>query len=69
MSKWIKISKSYLGLSASAVLFDKICFYAGRADHWSVGVEINFYDRSLTFKLLNLYAGVEIWHAKPKDEV
>ena len=64
MSKWIKVSKSYLGLAVSAVFFDKVCFYAGRGDSWGIGIEISFYDRSLTFKLLNLYAGVEVWYGE-----
>ena len=64
MTKWIKFSKSYWGLSASLVLFDKVCFYAGKTDHWGIGAEINFHDRSLTFEILNVYAGVEIWHSK-----
>lgn len=62
MSKWIKISKSYFGLSASAVFFNKVCFYIGRSDHWGIGFDVNFYDRSITFEILNLYAGIEIWH-------
>jgi len=61
MPKWIKFSKSYWGLSVSLVLFDKVCFYAGKTDHWGIAAEINFYDRSISFEILNLYAGVEVW--------
>lgn len=64
MSKWIKIYKSYLGLSASIAFFDKVCFYAGKTDHWGIGFEFSFYDRSITFEIFNLYAGVEFWRKK-----
>jgi hypothetical protein len=59
--KWIKIEKSPWGLSGSIVLFDTVCFYAGKTDHWGIAAEINFYDRSIGFEILNLYMGVEIW--------
>ena len=62
--KWIKFSKSYWGLSASLVLFDKVCFYAGKTDHWGIAAEINFYDRSISFEIFNLYAGFEVWRKK-----
>jgi hypothetical protein len=48
-------------------MFNKVCFYAGKTDHWGIGVEVNFYDRSLTFEIFNLYAGVEIWHKEYQD--
>jgi len=63
VSKWIKFSKSSWGLSASLLVFDKINFYAGKSDHWGIGFDINFYDRALTFEILNLYIGVEILHS------
>lgn len=62
MSKWIKFSKHTWGLAASILIFNKINFYAGITDHWGIGVNINFYDRSLTFEVLNVYCGVEILH-------
>lgn len=62
MTKWIKIEKSPWGLSSSIVLFDTICFYAGKAQSWGIGIKIDFYDKSLTFELFNLYAGIEVWH-------
>lgn len=64
MAKWIKFEKSAWGLSSSMVLFDKVCFYAGKTDHWGIGAEINFYDRSIGFEILNIYAGVEFWRKK-----
>ena len=67
MSKWIKIERSSWGLSAAIVIFDKIVLYAGRTDHWGIGADINFYDRSLTFEILNLYAGIEIYHKPTID--
>lgn len=62
MSKWIRIEKSQWGLSASLLLFNKLNFYAGRTDHWGISADINFYDRAITFGILNLYVGVELWH-------
>ena len=67
MGKWIRIEKSLWGLSNSIVMFNKICFYIGRSEHWGIGIKINFYDRSLTFEIFNLYAGVEIWHKEYQD--
>lgn len=64
MAKWIKFEKSHWGLSASIVIFGRIAFYAGTTDHWGIGFDINFYDRSFTMEILNLYAGVEIFHAE-----
>jgi hypothetical protein len=63
VSKWIKLERGVFGLSASAILFDKIVFYAGRSDSWGISAEICFYDRSITFKILNLYVGIEIYHS------
>lgn len=62
MNKWIKFEKSSWGLSAAIVILDTVALYAGRTDHWGIGADINFYDRSLTFEILNLYAGIEIYH-------
>jgi hypothetical protein len=63
VSKWIKLERGVFGLSASATLFDKIVFYVGRSDSWGISAEVCFYDRSITFKLLNLYVGVEMLHS------
>ena len=63
MSKWIKLDQGVFGLSASATLFDKIVFYVGRSDSWGISAEVCFYDRSITFKILNLYMGAEIFHS------
>jgi hypothetical protein len=60
MSKWIKLERGVFGLSASATMFDKIVFYAGRSDSWGISIEVSFYERSLTFKILNLYVGLEV---------
>jgi hypothetical protein len=62
VSKWIKFEKHPWGLASSLVFFNKINFYAGQSDHWGIGANINFYDRSLTLEILNLYLGLEIWH-------
>jgi len=59
--KWIRIDSNTFGFSRSIVLFDTIGFYAGRTDHWGIAAAINFYDRSISFEILNLFVGVEIW--------
>jgi hypothetical protein len=69
VSKWFKIEKSSWGLSAAIVILDKVVLYAGKTDHWGIGANINFYDRSLTFEVLNLYTGIEILHSQDKNEL
>jgi hypothetical protein len=64
MGKWIKFSKHSWGLAGSILIFNKINFYAGVTDHWGVGANVNFYDRSLTFEILCWYLGVEIFHSE-----
>jgi len=61
VSKWIKIEKSSWSFGGAIVLFNTLAFYIGRTDHWGVGANINFYDKSITFELLNLYFGVELF--------
>jgi hypothetical protein len=67
MSKWIKFERGVFGLSASAIMFDKIVFYVGRSDSWGIGLKYCHYDRSLTFEIFNLYAGIEILHRDQSD--
>jgi predicted membrane-bound dolichyl-phosphate-mannose-protein mannosyltransferase len=62
-NKWIKLERGVLGLSRNLVFFDKVNFYIGRSDYWGVAIDVSFYDRSLTFRLLNLYIGVEVWYS------
>ena len=64
VNKVIKLERGVFGLSASATLFDKIVFYAGRSDSWGIGIDVSFYDRSITFKIFNLYTGMEMLHSK-----
>lgn len=61
MRKYIQFTKSYLGMSASVTLFDKVNIYFGRTDSISIGISFSPYERSLTFEIANLYAGVEVW--------
>ncbi len=63
MSKWIKFDKYWYGFGGHIVFFNKVSFYAGTTDHWGIGFEVSFYDRSITFDILNLYFGVEIWRS------
>lgn len=63
MSKWIKFERSWWGLGGHIIIFNKVNFYAGTSEHWGIGANINFYDRSITFEILNLYAGVEVWRS------
>lgn len=64
MNKWIRFDKSSWGFSRSIVIFNKINFYAGVTDHWGLGFDVNFYDRSFTIDILCWYLGVEIWHSE-----
>lgn len=65
--KWIRTGKSKYGPSAYLTLFDKVNFYCGASDSWGIAIEASFYDRSLTFKILNLYAGVEVFHSEDPE--
>jgi hypothetical protein len=65
MNKWIRFSH-YSGLGGNLTLFNKINFYGGSAEMWGIGIKIGPYDRSLTFEILNLYIGVEIFHSHKK---
>jgi hypothetical protein len=64
MSNWIRFDKSSWGLSGSIVIFNTICLYAGKTDHWGISAAVNLYDRSISFEILNLYAGIEIWYKR-----
>jgi hypothetical protein len=61
MSRWIKFEKSSWNIAGAIVMFDKVALYAGRTDHWGIGANVNFYDRSFTIEILNLYFGVEVY--------
>ena len=60
----MRLERGVLGLSYNLIFFDKVNLYIGRSDYWGVAVDISPYDRSLTFRLLNIYFGVEVWHAE-----
>jgi hypothetical protein len=64
--KWMRAERGALGLSYNLVFFDKVNLYIGRSDYWGVAVDVSPYDRSLTFRLLNIYFGVEVWHSEEK---
>jgi hypothetical protein len=68
MSKWIKFEKSSWSLGGAMILFDTVALYIGRTDHWGIGANVNFYDRSFTIEILNLYMGVEVWHKEKVTE-
>ena len=63
MSKWIKFDKYWWGFGGHVVFFNKVSFYAGTRESWGIGINVSFYDRSITFDILNLYFGVEVWHS------
>ncbi len=63
VSKWIKTDKYWWGFGGHVVLFDKVAFYLGTTDHWGIGIQASFYERSITLDILNLYMGVEIWRS------
>ena len=60
----MRLERGVLGLSYSLTFFDKVSFYIGRSDYWGVAVDVSFYDRSLTLRLLNIYFGVEVWRSE-----
>lgn len=57
----IKLEKAWHGLSASMLINERVCFFAGKSDSWGISAKISFYENSLTLQIFNLYAGVEIW--------
>jgi hypothetical protein len=61
VSRFARYEKSSWNLGGALVLFETVSFYIGRTDHWGIGANINFYDRSFTIEILNLYAGIEIY--------
>jgi hypothetical protein len=64
VSKWIKIKREDWHYSAYILLFDKVRLFAGRSDHWGIGVEYCHYERSLMFEIFNLYVGAEVLHSE-----
>jgi hypothetical protein len=60
MTKWIKF-ESWSGISTSMIVANKFCFYVGKTDRWGIAVAISTYDRSITFEILNIFFGVEVW--------
>jgi len=67
VSKWVKVDKYWYGFGGYVSFFNKIAFYAGARDSWGIGFEISFYDRAITFDILNLYFGVEIFRKEKID--
>lgn len=67
MSKWIKYHESSMGTSAAIVIFNRVIIYWGRSDHWGIGFNYNHYERSITFEILNLYAGIEFVRSIKND--
>jgi hypothetical protein len=67
VSKWIRAGKSEWGLGAYLTLFNKVHFYCGTADNLGVAINISLYDRSLTFQLLHIYAGFEVFHGEDPE--
>ncbi len=63
VSKLIKFEKAWWGPGGHIIISNKINLYAGVSDHWGIGFNINFYDRSITFEILNLYIGAGVWYS------
>ena len=63
MAKWIKLEKQWFG-SYHLTIANKINFYLGRKSlgNPEIGIDLSFYDRALTFNLIFIYVGVEIFH-------
>lgn len=61
MAKWVKVDRPWHGLSIHALVFNKIDFYAGKADSWGISIEYSHYERGICLKIFNLYAGFDVW--------
>jgi hypothetical protein len=61
-----KFEKRWTG-SISLIINDSIDIFAGTTDHWGLGFDLNFYDRSFTLDIIHWYVGVAIWHRNPKE--
>ena len=61
-NKFVQFERGLLSFSASMIISNKVALYVGKTDHWGIGFNINFYDRSINFEILNLYFGVEVWY-------
>lgn len=60
--RWIKVTSNDWEESIDVVFFGRLRFYAGRSDHWGIGAAYCHYDRSLTFEIFKLFAGVEFFY-------
>lgn len=63
MAKLVKFEKQWFG-GYHLTLFNKINFYAGKKSLMNpeIGIDLNIYDRAITFSLIFAYVGVEIYH-------
>jgi len=63
MNKWVKFEKKWYG-SYHFTIGDKVNFYAGGKGlmYPGIGIELDLYDRCITFNLIFFYIGVEVWH-------
>ena len=67
VSRFARYEKSSWNFGGALVLFETVSCYIGRTDHWGIGANINFYDRSFTIEILNLYLGVEVYRKEKTD--
>lgn len=63
MKKMIKVEKQWFG-GYHLTVADKVNFYIGTKSIKSpgIGISLDLYDRSLSFDLLYVYFGVEVYH-------
>lgn len=64
----IKFEKQWYG-GYNLILFNKINFYLGKKSlrNPEIGIDLSFWDRSITFNLIWFYIGVEIWYSDEED--
>jgi len=60
-NRFIKLDKSWVG-SVRLTVGGRVSLYAGQTDHWGLGFDFNFWDRSFTLEIIHWYLGVEVWH-------
>lgn len=65
----IKFEKQWFG-GYHLTFFNKINFYVGKKSlaNPEIGIDLSLWDRSLTFNLIWIYVGVEMYHSLDDDE-
>lgn len=57
----IEFKKTWFG-TRSMIINDKVEFFIMKGQAWGFGIEFDHYDRSLMVRILNVIAGVTVYH-------